>query len=149
MLFQLCAYPYTIETGASGNVFVVKTGLPKLSAGIFRPAGGPSVAISAFVDGVPIANAGSYYDSTSGIYTYTPTGVITDGNHVFRIVTNAGGQSKTDSVQFTVRARPVQILTPSFVTHKTVYVTAGVILKPDNSVRTAVFLPYRSLITEL
>ena len=133
VLFQICAYPYTIETGGNGNVFVVKTGLPKLSAGIFQLAGGPSLTIDAFVDGTPIANAGSYYDTLSGIYTYAPTGVITDGNHVFRIIASAGGHSKTDSVQFTIRARPVQIVTPPFVTHKTVYVTAGIILKPDNS----------------
>jgi glycosidase len=133
VLFQICAYPYAIEAGVSGNAFVVKTGLPKLSAGIFHPAGGPAVTISAILDGTPIANAGSYYDTSSGIYTYAPSGAIADGNHVFRINASAGGQSKTDSMQFTVRARPVQILTPSFVTHKTVYVTAGIILKPDDS----------------
>ncbi len=133
VLFQICACPYAVETGVNGNVFVVKTGLPKLSAGIFQPAGGPSLTINAFVDGTPIANAGSYYDPTSGIYTYTPTSAIVDGNHVFRIVASAGGLSKTDSVQFTINARPVQIQTPPFVTHKTVYVTAGIILKPDGS----------------
>ena len=133
VLFQICAYPYTIETGVNGNVFVVKTGLPKLSAGIFQPAGGPSLTINAFVDGTPIANAGSYYDAPSGIFTYAPTSAIADGNHVFRIIASAGGLIKTDSVQFTVSARPVQILTPPFVTHKTVYVTAGIILKPDGS----------------
>jgi hypothetical protein len=107
--------------------------LPKLSAGIFQPAGGPSLTINAFVDGAPIVNAGSYYDAPSGIYTYAPTSAIADGNHVFRIVASAGGLSKTDSVQFIIRAGPVQILTPPFVTHKNVYVTAGIVLKPDDS----------------
>jgi len=133
VLFQLCAYPYTIETGASGNSFVTKTGLPKLSAGIFHPSGAPSISIAASIDGVPIVNAASYFDTASGILTYVPTSTILDGTHTFKVVANAGSQIRTDSVQFVVRARPVQIQTPSFTTHKSVYVTAGILLKADGT----------------
>ncbi|MBP1679565.1 MAG: hypothetical protein H6Q29_1476, partial [Bacteroidetes bacterium] len=37
VLFQVCAYPYTIEQGK----FVVTRGQPFLSAGVFQPAGAP------------------------------------------------------------------------------------------------------------
>jgi glycosidase len=133
VLLEVCAYPYTIETGTSGTTFVLKTGIPNLSAGIFRPAGSPPLTVTAFVDGTPISNAINYYDASSGIFTYKPSAVVSDGIHTFIIVAGAGNQSRSDSVQFEIRARPVQIQTPPFTTHKSVYVTAGFILKPDGS----------------
>jgi cyclomaltodextrinase / maltogenic alpha-amylase / neopullulanase len=128
VLFEISAYPYTIETG-----FVVRTGVPKLSAGVFQPAGSPQVAINGWVDGVPIANPMGSFDQASGIFTYVPVAGLADGIHTFTLTATAGTNSKTDSVRFEVRARPVQIQTPPFVTRKSAYVTAGIILKPDGS----------------
>lgn len=133
VLFQMFAYPYTIETGAAGSKFVVKTGLPALSAGIFQPAGSPLLTVNAFVDGTTISNAINYYDSASGIFTYKPLLAIPDGNHTFKIIASAWNQIRTDSVQFEVRGRSVQIQTPAFTTHKSIYITAGFILKPDGT----------------
>jgi cyclomaltodextrinase / maltogenic alpha-amylase / neopullulanase len=132
LLFELLPYPHTIESGAGGSIFVVKSGLPKLSAGIFTPAGTASPVISAWVDGVPVGS-GAVYDTASGIFTYTPPTAIADGIHVFRVGASAGAQSRADSVRFEVRARPVQIVTPSFVTWKSMYVTAGIVIKGDAS----------------
>ena len=132
VLFQICAYPYTIETTGSGDRFVVGTNAPYLSAGIFRPAGMPPLTVSAFVDGQPVDSTGVYLDST-GIFTFKPANGLADGMHVFRLQVTDGVLTKADSVLFEVRARPVQIQTPSFVTRKRVYVTAGIVLKPDGS----------------
>ena len=143
VLFQICAYPYVLESTPSGNKFVTNTGVPRLSAGIFQPAGSPPPAILATLDGSPLPDPLNSYDTTSGILTYVPLVSIPDGNHVFKLVVNAGAQVRTDSVAFEVRARPVQIQTPSFITRKTTYVTAGVVLKgdgsgPDSSVLSAI-----------
>ncbi len=135
VLFGMFAYPYTIETGAAGSKFVVKTGLPSLSAGIFQPAGSPLLKVNAFVDGTSISNTINYYDAASGIFTYKPSLDMADGNHSFKIIATAGNQSRIDSVQFEVRGRIVQIQTPAFTTHKSIYITAGFILNLD---RTAV-----------
>jgi glycosidase len=133
VLFQVCAYPYSIESIAGGNLFVVKTGIPRLSAGIFRPTGSPMPSLSAWIDGTPIASPSGYYDATTGIFTYSPTQGLADGMHTFTVSATSGVLSRIDSVRFEVRARPVQIQTPAFVTWKAVYVTAGVIFKPDGS----------------
>ena len=133
VLLQVCAYPYTVETNAGGTNFVVKTGTPKLSAGIFQPSGAPAVVLTALVDGAPVSNPMSLFDGATGIFTYQPSQTMPDGNHVFSIAAVAGGQSRVDSVKFEVRARTVQIQTPSFSTHKSVYVTAGFILNADGS----------------
>lgn len=133
VLFQICAYPYAIESGAGGDRFVVKTGIPSLSAGIFQPAGSPSLAIEATIDGALVPNATMFYDVSSGIFTYKPPTGVPDGPHVFKLRVTAGTQARTDSVTFEVRSRPVQILTPSFTTRKTTYITAGVIFRPDGT----------------
>jgi glycosidase len=133
VLFQMCAYPYTIESGTGGSKFVVKSSLPNLSAGIFQPAGSPLLDVSAFLDGSPILNSGSYYNVQTGIFTYKPSNAVPDGNHTFKVVASAGNQRKSDSVVFETRGRAVQIQTPAFTTHKTIYITGGIILKPDGS----------------
>ena len=53
--------------------------------------------------------------------------------HAFKLLIANGVTAKTDSVSFEVRARPVQIQTPSFTTRKSTYITAGIVLKPDGS----------------
>ncbi|MGB6122083.1 MAG: alpha-amylase family glycosyl hydrolase [Bacteroidota bacterium] len=133
VLFQLCAYPYQIESGSGSGGFVVRRGLPNLSAGIFQPAGAPPASIQAFVDTVSIPNAESYRDTTTGIFTYVPPAALADGFHTFKLVIAAGTQTRTDSVIFEVRAQPVQIETPPYVTRKTSYVTAGLVFKSDRS----------------
>jgi hypothetical protein len=133
ILFQVCAYPYQIESGSGSGSFVVRRGLPNLSAGIFQPSGGPPAAIQAFVDTVSIPNAEAYLDTTTGIFTYVPSEALADGLHTFRLVISAGAQTRTDSVMFEVRAQPVQIETPPYVTRKITYVTAGLVFKPDRS----------------
>ena len=133
VLFQICAYPYQIESGSGTGGFVVRRGLPFLSAGIFQPLGAPPVSIEAFLDSAVIPNAETYRDTATGIFTYTPPEALADGLHRFRLVVSAGMQTRTDSVTFEVRARPVQIETPSYTTRKTSYVTAGLVFKPDRS----------------
>jgi glycosidase len=133
VLFQLLAYPHAIESGTGGTVFVVRSGLPKLSAGIFRPSGASVPSINAWIDGVPVTNPAASYDAASGIFTYLPSAAIPDGFHTFRVAATAGLQSRLDSVRFEVRARPVQIQTPAFVTWKPVYITAGIVFKADAS----------------
>jgi glycosidase len=131
-IFEMCAYPYTIETGTGGTKFVCRSNVPNLSAGIFQPAGNPTIAITASIDGNHIENPSNYYDESSGIFIYKPAG-LSDGLHTFKLLVTNGSTTKTDSVRFEVRARPVQIQTPSFITYKSVYITAGIVLKPDGS----------------
>ncbi len=132
VLFEPCAYPYFIETGAAGTKFVCQTSVPKLSVGIFQPSGRPQVTITATIDNVPIANSLSYLDAVSGIFTYQPAG-LTDGMHTFGLSVTDGSLTKKDSVIFEVRARLVQIQTPPFTTRKAVYITSGIVMKPDGS----------------
>jgi glycosidase len=132
VLYQMCAYPFTIETGVSGAKFVCRTNVPTLSAGMFQPAGNPTLTIIATIDGIAIDNPSTYYDATSGIFTYKSAG-LADGDHTFKINVTNGSSTEIDSVKFEVRARPVQIQTPKFTTYKSIYVTAGIILKPDGS----------------
>ena len=132
VLFQVCAYPYTLETNTGGPKFICRSNVPLLSAGIFQPANSPQVTILAKVDDVPISNPLNYFDVTSGIFTYKPAG-LADGMHTFLLLISNGSTIKTDSVSFEVRARPIQIQTPSFTTRKPAYITAGIVLKPDGS----------------
>jgi glycosidase len=133
VLFQMTAYPYKIETGASGSTFVVQSGLPRLSAGVFQPAGSPAAALTAWLDGSPIANPDSSFDRVTGIFTFVPLSPMSDGAHTFKLLVTAGPQTRVDSVSFEIRARAVQISTPPFTTRKPVYITAGVVFKPDAS----------------
>jgi cyclomaltodextrinase / maltogenic alpha-amylase / neopullulanase len=132
VLFEPCVYPYAIETGTAGAKFVCQTSIPRVSAGIFQPSGSPRVSITATIDYIPIVNTLMYYDSTSGIFTYQPSG-LADGMHTFGLSATDGSLTKNDSVRFEVRARPVQIQTPAFSTRKSTYITAGIVLKPDGS----------------
>ncbi|RPI06950.1 MAG: T9SS C-terminal target domain-containing protein [Ignavibacteriae bacterium] len=132
VLFQFCAYPYTVEAIASGSKFVCRTNAPSLSAGIFQPTGNPAATLTASVDGTVIANPSLYYNTASGIFTYKPAG-LADGTHTFTVSVSDGSTARTDSVRFEVRARPVQIQTPAFTTWKPAYITAGIVLKPDGS----------------
>jgi glycosidase len=133
VLFQISAYPYKIETGTSGSTFVVQSGLPRLSAGVFQPAGSPAAAFAAWLDGSPIANPGSSFDQATSIFSFVPPSPLSDGGHTFKLRVTAGLQTKVDSVAFEIRARAVQISTPPFTTRKSVYITAGVVFKPDAS----------------
>ena len=127
LLFQICASPYTIE---GTNSFVVKTSHPNLSAGIFQPAGAPAVAVTAYLDGTPIADPGS---RDGGIFTWVPQTPLADGKHTFALTVSAGAKTKNDSVTFEVRARMVQIQSPDFGTWKNTYITTGILLKPGGS----------------
>lgn len=132
VLFQLCAYPYSIETRIDGKRVVCQTTEPTLSAGIYQLQDLARASISAAIDDAPIDNPLAYYDSTSGIFAYKSS-LLADGMHTFKLVVTSGRVSKADSVQFEVRARPVQIQTPPFTTRKPFYVTAGILLKSDGS----------------
>jgi len=132
VLFQVCAYPYSIETSTGGTKFVCRSSVPSLSAGIFQSAGSQSVAMTATIDGTAIDNPSSYFQAASGIFTYKPAG-LADGTHTFKLLVSNGSVTKLDSVRFEVRARPVQIQTPAFTTRKPTYITAGIVLKPDGS----------------
>jgi glycosidase len=128
VLFQVCAHPFRIEN----NVFVVSTGSPSLSAGVFQPAGAPAAAITPYLDGAAMAGPGTF-DTARGIYTILPPARLAEGFHVFKLVVSAGAKTRTDSVSFEVRSRAVQIQTPPFTTLKSTYITSGVVLKPDGS----------------
>jgi len=132
VLFQVCAYPYTLETSTGETIFVCRSNVPSLTAGIFQPANSPQPTIRATIDNTLINNPLKYFDALSGIFTYKPAG-LADGMHTFSLLVSNGSTSKTDSVRFEVRARPVQIQTPSFTTRKPTYITAGIVLKPDGS----------------
>ena len=128
VLFQLCAYPYTLESVGGTQTLVVKSSQPNLSAGIFQPAGAPTPAISAWVDGIAIANASDGFDIRSGILTMKPASVLVDGLHMFAVQVSVGTVVRTDSVAFETRGRKVQIQTPAFTTRKNMYVTAGIVM---------------------
>jgi glycosidase len=133
VLFEVCPVPYATESGPGGTVLVVNSGLPRLSGGVFQPPGAPSPALEASIDGIPVPSPSSWYDAVTGIFSYSPPAGLADGMHTFVLRAAAGGQSRADSVRFEVRARPVQIQTPPFSTRKPVYITAGIVFKPDAS----------------
>lgn len=133
VLFQLCAYPYTIETVSGSQVLVVRSSSPNLSAGIFEPAGAPVPTIRAWVDGTEISNAATGYDVATGILTLRPGSALIDGMHIFTVQASTGALVKTDSVAFETRGRTVQIQTPAFVTRKSMYVTAGIVLSTTDA----------------
>ncbi len=93
VLFQICAYPFTIEQGK----FVVSTGLPSLTAGVFQPAGAPPATIDAFLDGATMSGPATF-DSERGIFTIVPPARLADGMHLFKLIVSAGAKTKADSV---------------------------------------------------
>ncbi|MCX6136044.1 MAG: alpha-amylase family glycosyl hydrolase [Ignavibacteriales bacterium] len=133
MLFQVCAYPYTLETIGGSQILVVRSSQPSLSAGIFQPAGAPTPVINVWVDGAAIANASAGFDARTGILTLKPGTPIADGIHMFAVQASAGGITKRDSVAFETRGKKLQILSPSFATRKAIYVTAGIVLSATGS----------------
>jgi cyclomaltodextrinase / maltogenic alpha-amylase / neopullulanase len=125
-LFQVAVFPYVSGSLPFGERFVVRTARPVLSAGIFRAQTVTISSLSASLDGAPIANPISFYNAATGIFSYQPPSNVPDGIHTFRIsVTGSNGATRTDSIQFEVRARPIQIETPSFVTRKDSFNVGG------------------------
>jgi cyclomaltodextrinase len=122
-LFQVAAFPYKI----ANNVFVVRKAYPSLTAGIFVAPANPVTTINAFIDNTPIANAISYYNATTGIFNYVPTSPLPDGNHTFRISATNSLATQTDSVQFVVSAKVLQIQTPAFTTQKYTFTVGGIV----------------------
>ena len=125
-LFQVAVFPHVSGSLPFGERFMVRTARPTLSAGIFRVQNVAISSLSASLDGAPIANPTSFYNATTGIFSYQPPSNVPDGIHTFRIsVTGSNGVTRADSIQFEVRARPIQIETPSFVTRKDSFNVGG------------------------
>ncbi|MDW8466925.1 MAG: alpha-amylase family glycosyl hydrolase [Chloroherpetonaceae bacterium] len=118
-LFQVAVFPYTSGSKPFNQPFVVRTARPVLTAGIFLAPNVSLSSLSASLDGVSIPNALSFYNPATGIFSYQPPSNLTDGVRTFRIsATSSTGLTRTDSIQFEVRARTIQIETPSFTTRK-------------------------------
>ncbi|HLP16571.1 MAG TPA: alpha-amylase family glycosyl hydrolase [Bacteroidota bacterium] len=130
VLFQMMATPYQL----GGAKMVVKSARPTLTAGIFQPAGAPSPSISMWIDGSEIQNASSYFDALQGILTYHMADALIDGMHLLKISVSAGTITKTDSLTFETRDRPIQLMSPSFTTRKSVLATTGLVTRPIDSV---------------
>ncbi|MBC8043115.1 MAG: T9SS type A sorting domain-containing protein [Rhizobacter sp.] len=137
MLFQIAALPYTIEN----STFVVKTPTPRLTAGVFRSPESPNITVDAFIDGAPVANAINYLGADS-IFSYSPLSPLADGNHVFKLTVGNGTLTRTDSVNFAVRARPLQIQSPAFAapfaTRKEKIIVSGIVIKGDGTLDSGV-----------
>ncbi|MFN3386137.1 MAG: alpha-amylase family glycosyl hydrolase [Candidatus Thermochlorobacter sp.] len=127
-LFQVAVFPHTSGSQPFNQRFVVRVARPTLSAGIFLARNLSLTSLSASLDNQPIANANTFYNAATGIFSYQPQSNLSDGLHTFRIsATASNGATQTDSIQFEVRARPIQIESPSFVTRKDSFHVGGVV----------------------
>lgn len=127
-LFQVAVFPHASGSQPFNQRFVVRTARPTLSAGIFLARNVTLSSLSASIDGTPIANPTTFYNAVTGIFSYQPLNNLPEGLRTFRIsATASNGVTQTDSIQFEVRARPIQIETPSFVTRKDSFNVGGVV----------------------
>ncbi len=110
-------------------VGTIRTSRPTITANIFPMVGTDidTASISLRVDSVTYASLGSYYDSETKKLSFPLPSILSNGAH--KMWLTAG--SVSDSSTFSVGANPVQIETPPFVTRKSVYVTAGFLIRPD------------------
>ncbi len=127
-LFQPAVFPYAEGDASRNQRFLVRTARPTLTAGIFTAQGVSVSSLSATLDGTAILNAQSFYNAATGIFSFVPTTGLSDGAHVFRIsATSSDGATRSDSVQFEIRARLIQLETPNFTTRKSEFTVGGFI----------------------
>lgn len=107
----------------------VRSSRPTITAYMFPKVGTvlDTSVLSLKIDSVLYQNIGEYYDFDAKKMSFQSPGFLINGTH--KIWLTIG--TVVDSATFTVAAKPVQIETPSFVTHKNVYITAGFFSRLD------------------